>query len=302
MPARNRQTTGQTSGQIWPDRVRVERDDGGWTSADAKLSSEGSFVVQVRLDRSRRNGFRVRAFDRGGAEVKLASGTFAIVHGVSVGDPPLARAIGVARADDSTQVYFAKGTPLPARRTFAHHTIRPVAAGSDDDALAMPIVQGESVRAHRNRLIGMLHLRGVSRDLPAGSRIEVTLELDRSGQLATRADVPGAGQTFEDVAFVLVPTATVETSERELSSTNRRAADVQRRTFQLGVPAAVQTIARGVRAAGRGRSGAAGGARGRSRRGPEASQAADGREHRPRRRRGAAGMARPRRRGAPLQR
>ena len=237
------QTTGQTSGQIWPDRVRVERDDGGWTSADAKLSSEGSFVVQVRLDRSRRNGFRVRAFDRGGAEVKLASGTFAIVHGVSVGDPPLARAIGVARADDSTQVYFAKGTPLPARRTFAHHTIRPVAAGSDDDALAVPIVQGESVRAHRNRLIGMLHLRGVSRDLPAGSRIEVTLELDRSGQLATRADVPGTGQTFEDVAFVLVPTATVETSERELSSTNRRAADVQRRTFQLGVPAAVQTIA-----------------------------------------------------------
>ena len=103
---------------------------------------------------------------------RLASRTFAIVHGVSIGDPPLARAIGVARADDSTQIYFKKGTPLPARRTFAHQTIRPVAAGSDDDALAVPIVQGESVRAHRNRLIGMLHLRGVTRDLPpaAGSR------------------------------------------------------------------------------------------------------------------------------------
>jgi len=231
------------SGQTLPERVRIERDDGGWTGADAKLSSEGSFVVQVRLDRSRRNGFRVRAFDRGGAEVKLASSTFAIVHGVSIGDPPLARAIGVARADDSTQIYFKKGTPLPARRTFAHQTIRPIAAGSDDDALAVPIVQGESVRAHRNRLIGMLHLRGVTSDLPAGSRIEVTLELDRSGQLATRADVPGTGQTFQDVAFVLVPTATVETSARELSSTNRRAADVQQRTFQLGVPAAVQAIA-----------------------------------------------------------
>ena len=103
-------------------------------------------------------------------------------------------------------------------------------------------MQGESIRAHRNRLIGMLHLRGVARDLPAGSRIEVTLELDRSGQLATRADVPGTGQTFEDVAFVLVPTATVETAERELAATSRRAAEVQRRTFQLGVPAAVQAI------------------------------------------------------------
>jgi molecular chaperone DnaK len=239
------------SGQTPPDRVRIERDDGGtgdgvgglsWRSADVPLSAEGSFVVQVRLERSRRNQFRVRAFDRAGGDVALATRAFAIVHGVSIGDPPLARAIGVARADDSTHVYFAKGTPLPARRTFAHHTVRPIAAGSGDDALAVPIVQGDSYRAHRNRLIGMLHLRGVERDLPAGSRIEVTLELDRSGQLATRADVPGTGQTFEDVAFVLVPTATVETAERELAATSRRAAEVQRRTFQLGVPAAVQAL------------------------------------------------------------
>jgi molecular chaperone DnaK len=231
------------AGQALPARVRVEPEDGAWAGADAPLSAEGSFVVQVRLDRSRRNQFRVRAFDRAGTEVKLANGAFAIVHGVSIGDPPLARAIGVARADDSTHVYFKKGTPLPARRTFAHHTVRPIAAGSDEDALAVPIVQGESVRAHRNRLIGMLQLRGVSRDLPAGSRIEVTLELDRSGQLATRADVPGTGQTFADVAFVLVPTATVDTAERELAATNRRAADVQRRAFELGVPAAVQALA-----------------------------------------------------------
>ncbi|HEY7375864.1 MAG TPA: Hsp70 family protein [Polyangia bacterium] len=233
------------AGQALPDRVRVERADGGdvtWASPSVALSAEGSFVIQVGLERGRRSHFRVRAFDRAGGEVALATREFAIVHGVSIGDPPLARAIGVARADDSTHVYFAKGTPLPARRTFAHQTVVAIEAGSDADALAIPIVQGESHRAHRNRLIGMLQLRGVSRDLPAGSRIEVTLELDRSGQLATRADVPGIGQTFEDVAFVLVPTATVETAERELAATSRRAADVQRRTFQLGVPAAVQAI------------------------------------------------------------
>ena len=239
--------------------MRIERENGGvgdvdnadnvdnvdkldWKSADKSLSAEGSFVIQVRLERSRRNRFRVRAFDGAGAEVPLATHAFAIVHGVSIGDPPLARAIGVARADDSTHIYFPKGTPLPARRTFVHHTVQPIAAGSDDDALAIPIVQGESFRAHRNRLIGMRHLRGVARDLPAGSRIEVTLELDRSGQLATRADVPGTGQTFEDVAFVLVPTATVETAARELAATHRRATDMQRRTFQLGVPAAVQAL------------------------------------------------------------
>ena len=92
----------------------------------------------------------------------LATPAFAIVHGVSVADPPLARAIGVARADDLTQVYFAKGTPLPARRTFVHQTVRAVSASSGDDVLAIPVVQGESVRAHRNRLVGMLRLGGIN--------------------------------------------------------------------------------------------------------------------------------------------
>ena len=230
------------SAETLPARVRVARDDGGWQSGDATLSAEGSFVVQVSLARHRKSGFRVLAFDRDGGVVPVATPAFAIVHGVSVADPPLARAIGVARADDLTQVYFAKGTPLPARRTFVHQTVRAVAAGAGDDALAIPVVQGESLRAHRNRLVGMLRLGGINCDLPAGTRVEVTLELDRSGQLHTRADVPAAGQTFGELAHVLVPTATVATAERELAATTTRVGDVQRRTFQLGVPAAVQAI------------------------------------------------------------
>jgi molecular chaperone DnaK len=148
----------------------------------------------------------------------------------------------VACADDSTQVYFAKGTPLPARRTFVHQTVRGALAHSEDDALAIPVVQGESQRAHRNRLVGKLQIRGVKQDLPAGTRIEVTLELDRSGQLHTRADVPALGQTFEDIAHVLVPTASLETSEREINKTNQRVDDVRKRAFQSGMAAVVSAI------------------------------------------------------------
>src|SRR5207248_8187729 len=50
------------------------------------------------------------------------------------------------------------------------------------------------------------------------------------------------GQTFEDVAHVLVPTASLETVERERASTSARADDVQRRTFQAGLPAAVSAL------------------------------------------------------------
>jgi len=131
---------------------------------------------------------------------------------------------------------------LPARRTFVHQTVRGVVARSDDDVLAIPVVQGESSRAHRNRLVGMVHIRGVQQDLPAGTRIEVTLLLDRSGQLHTRADVPALGQTFEDIAHVLVPTASLETTEKELHKTNLRMDDVRKRAFQSGMAAAVSTM------------------------------------------------------------
>jgi molecular chaperone DnaK len=239
------------AGEALPARVRLQREDGGFRSGEVGLSGEGSFVLQVQLVRHRQNAFRLIALDAGGAAVPLASDAFSIVHGVSVADPPLSRSVGVACADDTTQVYFARGTPLPARRTFVHHTISPVSArrdGSDAgeapdaDALCIPVVQGESRRAHRNRLIGVLRLRGCKNDLPAGSRVEVTLHLDRSGQLHTRADVPALGQTFEEVVHVLVPTASLETAARTLGATRERAVQLQRRAFQAGEAGAAQAM------------------------------------------------------------
>jgi molecular chaperone DnaK len=231
------------AGEPLPDRVRIEREGGGFATADTALSPEGSFVAQVELEPARMNRFRLAASDAAGAPVRLATAAFSIVHGISIADPPLSRSVGVASADDVAQVYFAKGTPLPARRTFVHHTVRAVAAGGgDDELLAIPVVQGESPRAHRNRLVGTLHLAGVKHDLPAGSRVEVTLQLDRSGALHARADIPAIGQTFEEVAHVLVPTATLETAERELEAIERRAGELQRRTFEAGAAAAVQAL------------------------------------------------------------
>ena len=173
----------------------------------------------------------------------LTTSSFAIVHGLSIADPPLSRAVGIACADGLTQIYFAKGTPLPARRTFVHHTVKAVTAADADDLLAVPVVQGESTRSHRNRLIGVLRIAGVKANLAAGARVEVTLQLDRSGQLHARADVPALGQTFAEVAHVMVPTATLATAGRELEALNHRVGELQRRTFLAAAPAAAQALA-----------------------------------------------------------
>jgi molecular chaperone DnaK len=231
-------------GEALPVKVRIARLDAGFTSEEAAVSPEGSFVAQVRLERHCQNHFRLSAFAPSGQEVALRTPEIAIVHGVSITDPPLSRSVGVARSDDTVLSYFEKGTPLPARRTAVHQAIRRVAAGSAEDALAIPVIQGEFSKAHLNRLIGTLEIRGtgLKRDLPAGSRIEVMLHLDRSGQLHARADLPDLGESFEDVVHVLVPSASPEVLATELADAERRVAEVRRRGFAGGDPALVRTM------------------------------------------------------------
>ena len=284
-------------------RARHARRTAAGRSGDAALSAEGSFVVQVALARHRKQRLpraRVRPRRR---RRRVATPAFAIVHGVSVADPPLARAIGVARADDLTQVYFAKGTPLPARRTFVHHTVRAIVGGqrrrrAGDPGRAGRVGAGAPQPADRDVAPGRRQLA----ICPPARRVEVTLELDRSGQLHTRADVPG------DRADVRASWRTCwcrrrrsTTAERELAATSRRAADVQRRTFQLGVPAAVQAIgdvsallAEAERALPPARDGDLDAAQKLHRLLIDANLRAG-------RGRGAAGVAGPRRRGAALQ-
>jgi molecular chaperone DnaK len=223
-------------GEALPARVRIEREGGGFVSPDVAVSLEGAFVVQVALERHRQNRFRLTADRADGQSMPLRGGVFAIVHGVSVADPPLSRAVGVALSDDTVHIYFAKGTPLPARRTFPHLTVEVVQPGRDESVLKIPIVQGDFHRAHRNRLIGTLHVRGdrLQRALPAATRVEVTLELDRSGQLRARADLPGTGETFEDVVHVLLPSASSEVLEGEAQAARLRMQDVRRRAFVGG--------------------------------------------------------------------
>jgi molecular chaperone DnaK len=221
-----------------PRRVRIERQDRDFVTADSEVSKQGSFVLQVDLAPHKQNRFRLVALDAGGAEISLSGAEFAIVHGVSIADPPLSRTVGVARSDNTVLEYFKKGTPLPARRTLVHRARAAVTAGAAQDVLNIPVVQGESQRAHRNRLIGTLRIPGteLKKNLPLGVAIEVTLHLDRSGQLKARADIPLLGQSFENVATVLVPSASPEVLAQEIAAAEARLAETRGRAFKTGNP------------------------------------------------------------------
>ncbi|APR84198.1 Chaperone protein DnaK [Minicystis rosea] len=212
------------AGQGEEIKIRLSRNDGLWQSPEISVDAEGAFVVTVDLLPRRPNVFTVEATGQGGARIKLSPSTFTIVQGLTISDPPLSRTVGVARADDSVRVFFERGAPLPARRTFTLHTVESVAKGSAGCLLKIPIVQGELEQAHLCRLVGTLEIGGtaVKQSLPAGAPIEVTLELDRGGHLSARALVPALGQVFEQVAHLLVPDATPESLSATLEAMRAR--------------------------------------------------------------------------------
>lgn len=233
-----------------PARIRLLRGDGLWQSPFAPLDAEGAFVCQVELLPRRPNVFTIEGASSEGKPVAMSPGTLTIVQGLTIADPPLSRTVGVARSNDSVQVFFDKGTPLPARRTINLTTIESVApsksGAADEFALKIPIVQGEYEHAHLCRLVGSLEIRSseIRTSLPAGSQVQVSLELDRGGQLSARAHVPLLNQVFERVAHLLVPDASPETLSANIAGLRDRLAELRTAAFRQGQGKTVSYLAK----------------------------------------------------------
>jgi molecular chaperone DnaK len=221
-----------------PAKVKLVRTDGGWTSTEASVGDDGTFLTSVTLLPRRACTFAIEATASNGTSVVVSPPQLTIVQGLTIGDPPLSRTLGVALASGHVQTYLERGAPLPARRTFTHHTVETIAKGSKESVLRIPIVQGELEQAHLCRLVGTLDIGGdaVKDTVPTGSAVEVTIELDRGGRLAARALVPSIGQVFEQVAHLLVPDATPESLDSAIRDLRRQLMDLRTDAFrhQLG--------------------------------------------------------------------
>ncbi|MBL8913579.1 MAG: Hsp70 family protein [Archangium sp.] len=226
-----------------PKSVQLQRHD-GWKSAETQLNEEGAFVLAVDVQPRRPNEFTLIGKDAAGKPVALKPSKFSIVQGLTLTDPPLSRTIGVAMANDLVNIYFERGAPLPARRTFRHETVEAMVKGQRDHVLRIPIVQGEYEQAHLCRLVGALEIRGdqLNTTLPASSQVELTLELDRGGRLSARAMVVSSRQVFEEIAQLLVPDASPEALANGLKATRDRLATLRTSAFRLGLTRSIESL------------------------------------------------------------
>jgi molecular chaperone DnaK len=235
---------GKFVGSDPPAKIRFVRNDGGWTSGDASVAPDGTFLTSVTLLPRRACTFAIEAVSAAGAKIEVTPPSLTIVQGLTIGDPPLSRTLGVALANGMVQTYLERGAPLPARRTFTHYTVETIAKGSEGTVLRIPIVQGELSQANLCRLVGTLDIGGdaVTDTVPVGSPVEVTIELDRGGRLSARALVPLINQVFEHVAHLLVPDATPESLDVALRDLRRQLAELRTDAFRRGMGAVIEKL------------------------------------------------------------
>ncbi|HKO47924.1 MAG TPA: Hsp70 family protein [Polyangiaceae bacterium] len=204
-------------------QVVVARGDSGWTSAPEPLDDQGSFAIMTSLSARSVNVFHISGRSAENETLPLSPGELTILHGQTLGDPPLSRSVGVALAVGSVRVFFERGCPLPARRTFALRSAEALSPADPEAALRVPIVQGEFARASLCRLVGSIEISAAEllQPLPANSLVEVTIELDRGGRLAASALISGSEQVFQHVVHLVagrIPLSEIKSRAAELSS------------------------------------------------------------------------------------
>lgn len=214
-------------------RVEISRADGQWESGPLSVDSSGLFLTDLALKMGTKNQFQLRAFDRKGTLLDLHYSPIIIHHGLSISDPPLSRSIGVALADGSVRKFIERGTPLPAKRSFVQTTVETLLPNSTS-TLEIPIVQGERSQARFCRKVGHLQIEAgqLNQILPAGSAVEITIEVDRGGDLRARARLPEHNKLIEGVAQLLMENTSPAQLLHQAEGLNPRLSQLMQQAFR----------------------------------------------------------------------
>jgi molecular chaperone DnaK len=210
-------------------RVRVKASPGSYDSGELKPNAKGSFAAPLSLVKDTVNAFEVSA-TQGGAPIAVSPNRFSIVHGMSVAKPPLSQSVGVMLADNSVRWYLRKGAQLPATKQLVHTTTVVMSKGGSGDAINVPVVQGESEKADRNKVIGVLHIRAenIRRDLPSGTQVEVTLSVDEFSRTVATAYIPLLDQKFDEVVLFKMEVKESSTVRESLEHQRGRLEELER--------------------------------------------------------------------------
>jgi molecular chaperone DnaK len=203
-----------------------------FTTGRVPLNAAGAFTTEVHVDKGRTSRFTVELIDDKGAPQPLAPpSTLSFTPGgVEFDGVRLAHSLGIQLADRAFAPMLRKGVTVPTTVREVFRTSAALRRSDADAVIQIPVLQGERSRGDRNRKVGMLEIRprDVSIDLPAGTEVEVTFEVDISNLVTVVADVPLVQTQFEaEINLDGVRAPEPEELQRLLSDTEQRLTELR---------------------------------------------------------------------------
>ncbi len=217
--------------------IQIQSDSGTYSGSKIKLRN-GKFLDTVTLESNKTNLFWIYLFDNQGNSLTIDPDSFTITHGLSVSGAPIPYSVGVAVAKKDiksefnlTEIFekfFEKGSILPLKKTEPYKTVRMLQKNENDNPLWIKVGGGESDIPDRNTFICELGIKGsdLPHDLPVGTDIEITIEVNESRELFVTAYIPLIDLTLKARSTFKDEILDIKNIETELSAQTERARTV----------------------------------------------------------------------------
>lgn len=180
--------------------IQIQSDSGFYNGSKIKLKN-GKFFDTVAVEPNKPNAYWIYLFDQQGNSVPIDPDSFTITHGLSVSGAPLPHSVGiiVVKRDHIRNIaanvcerIFDKGSILPIKKVLTDYkTSRKLVKGADNK-LDITLVEGESEIPDRNTYLCELGINGkdLPHDLPEGTPLELTVEMNESREVSVTAYIP----------------------------------------------------------------------------------------------------------------
>lgn len=219
--------------------IQIQSEGGQFSGKKVKLKN-GKFIETVNLEKNKTTLFWIYLFDTDGNPIKTDPESFSITHGLSVSGAPIPHSIGVgivrrgfsgasfAMAEEF-EVIFEKNSILPLKATRTYKTVKPLAKGDKENALPIKVREGESNIPDQNQFICDLKVTGenLPYDLPEGTEISLTIEVNESREIKVEAFIPSIDLTFSARATIHAENLSVEEMESQLKQQSDRVKKVE---------------------------------------------------------------------------
>lgn len=189
------------------DKIRINDASGIWTSGWLNLidKNKGIFDVDIVLQENTLNFFTLNARDSFGNIIPIQNDRFTIRHNdnaLITSAPPIPHSLCIEKLENGEsclEIMIKKGTQLPAKavkKFISNKTLSP----NSNEFIAIKIWEGENKNLTSNEWVGNVYIHGnaLSKPIPEGFAIEVSITIDESRHVEVSAFVPHLDLVIQD--------------------------------------------------------------------------------------------------------